>query len=284
MQSKWSTFYSTWAKVISDDDYVNHLLLHELYQSGLVKQNMVKTPNHCTWTILEILSTAYFFLPTCIDLHAHKRHAHCQCQAHIYVLRKQIRLENADPRIHLLIHNKQKNPTWKGSERNEIDHGCCFLPFVCPSSSPAKWNLQNPKDQFWFVCLFSCLSLTFISGLFHVVFAFKIPFGTCKRKPPFMVYKQTCVYACVGVHGHACVCVRVHVHLCIQHTYVLMCLLTASRCIVHWTEHIHLYPSACSHIILTWNCFFAERIVRFPAFCTMKDPPAPLSSASELVQ
>ena len=47
-QSKWSTFYSTWAKVISDDDYVNHLLLHELYQSGLVKQNMVKTPNHCT--------------------------------------------------------------------------------------------------------------------------------------------------------------------------------------------------------------------------------------------
>lgn len=108
---------------------------------------------------------------------------------------------------------KRKRKNWNRS-------WLLFFAFCLPLFVASKMKPAKPKGPI-LVCLFSCLSLTFISGLFHVVFAFKIPFGTCKRKPPFMVYKQTCVYACVGVHGHACVCVCVC--MCIYAYSIHMC-------------------------------------------------------------
>ena len=211
---------------------------------------------------------------------------HCQCQAHIYVLRKQIRLENADPRIHLLIHNKQKNPTWKRKWKKWNRSWLLFFAVCLPLFVASKMKPAKPKGPI-LVCLFVFM---FVIDFHLWSISCCFCFQNSIRKPAkenlrsWFTNKHVCMHVSVYMDMRVCVCVRVHVHLCIQHTYVLMCLLTASRCIVHWTEHIHLYPSACSHIILTWNCFFAERIVRFPAFCTVKDPPAPLSSASELVQ
>lgn len=173
---------------------------------------------------------------------------------------------------------KRKRKNWNRS-------WLLFFAFCLPLFVASKMKPAKPKGPI-LVCLFVFMFvIDFHLWSISCCFCFQNSIRNLQKKTSVHgLQTNMCVCMCRCTWTCVCVCVRVHVHLCIQHTYVLMCLLTASRCIVHWTEHIHLYPSACSHIILTWNCFFAERIVRFPAFCTVKDPPAPLSSASELVQ